>query len=93
MKRRSFIGGLLGVAPVAAVAAISTTDTSERTLKFTLHCGKCEIDYPESIPLDRLISKGTPQCPKCLMVLPYPNDLAERIFSAQGRDKYGQSLK
>lgn len=90
MKRRGFLFGLLGATPAVALAAHA--QAGARTLRYTLHCSECDKDYPDEIQLDRLIAKGTPQCPQCLMVLPMPDDLSKRIFAAQGRGKYGKPL-
>lgn len=86
MKRRGFIFGLLGATPAVALAAHGQPDA--HTIRYALHCRQCDKDWPDEVRLDGVIAKGTPQCPQCLMVLPM-DDLAQRIFAAQGRNRYG----
>lgn len=63
-----------------------------QTLHYTLWCRKCEKAYSDSVDLTKIIAKAAPQCPLCLQVLPLPEDLGERIFALQGKDKYGRKL-
>ena len=88
ISRRGFLTALGLAGPAGAALAVS----GDQKIKFVLHCQKCDKDYPDEVILNgRHLSYGTPQCPKCLQVLPYPDDLGERIFKAQGLDKYGRN--
>ena len=77
MKRRSFLGFLGLAAPAAAVGSMVPPD--EKGIWWRPTCFNCGRKLEHFFDLTKPLFSGGPQCPSCLMTLPFEDDLAERI--------------
>ncbi len=79
MKRRGFLAALgIGGGAIASGVAIGATHDS-KGIYVLLKCPKeCE-PWNVFLDLTKPLTQSSPQCPRCLMVMAWPEDVAQHI--------------
>ena len=81
MQRRGFLGALgIGAGAVASGVAIGDSKDSRGIyVSLKCHTANCVESWRVFVDLTKPIMGATPQCPRCLMVMAYPENTAQKI--------------